>query len=435
MKYSLLLCMAIVLCNINVAQTSNTYHINNLKYIPDGFKYKDELKKIVFVPGNSFVSGEIIGADSLTLTRPARITIASFYMNSYEVSNGEYKQFVHYVRDSIAHFLLGDIDPATGRIDWKKKIDWKDPKLEPLMTNSSERIYGKAEIDVAKLIYKSGSSGTIAVYPDTLAWIRDFVYTYNEPLVKKYFSHPAFAGYPVVGVSQQQAKAYCSWKTEMWNNALAEVKFEGSVSIRLPYPFEWEYGALEFTETKAKTGWGNSTVFNKKDFSVFDRTQTNSYKNHMYDVSYQNKGYKYNFGRIIDANEFLVKDFIDDGNFYTAACNAFKPNDKGFYNLSGNVAEWTDAYGSYNSYTDEASQTDRLFENFKIRFPNSPLSSLTPQQVDAYLKEFKIVKGGSWYTIPFYLQPGANQYFSQSERHCYLGFRIAMDVQYTGKTK
>ena len=50
-------------------------------------------------------------------------------------------------------------------------------------------------------------SETVNIYPDTLVWIRDFTYAFNEPMAKMYFSHPSFDDYPVVGVTWKQAKA------------------------------------------------------------------------------------------------------------------------------------------------------------------------------------------------------------------------------------
>jgi hypothetical protein len=35
------------------------------------------------------------------------------------------------------------------------------------------------------------------VYPDTLVWMRDFSYSYNEPMAKRYFAHPSFGNYPL----------------------------------------------------------------------------------------------------------------------------------------------------------------------------------------------------------------------------------------------
>ena len=53
----------------------------------------------------------------------------------------------------------------------------------------------------------------VNVYPDTLCWIADFTYSFNEPWTEMYFWHPGFDQYPVVGVSWKQATAFCIWRT------------------------------------------------------------------------------------------------------------------------------------------------------------------------------------------------------------------------------
>ena len=143
-------------------------------------------------------------------------------------------------------------------VNWRTRIDWNNPDvrlaLESMYIPSEERFAGLREIDTRKLVYDYywidyrqaarransynyetqryegtviNSRGeeepivnrssfimheTVPVYPDTLCWIRDFSYSYNEPLTYKYFSHPGFADYPVIGVSWDQARAFCHWR-------------------------------------------------------------------------------------------------------------------------------------------------------------------------------------------------------------------------------
>jgi hypothetical protein len=45
----------------------------------------------------------------------------------------------------------------------------------------------------------------VKVYPDTTVWIKDFAYSYNEPMHNDYFWHKAYGDYPVVSKWTQKA--------------------------------------------------------------------------------------------------------------------------------------------------------------------------------------------------------------------------------------
>ena len=60
----------------------------------------------------------------------------------------------------------------------------------------------------------------VEVYPDTAVWVKDFNYSYNDPMHQDYFWHQAYNEYPVVGVSWNQAKAFCNFRSQKRNDFL-----------------------------------------------------------------------------------------------------------------------------------------------------------------------------------------------------------------------
>ena len=106
-------------------------------------------------------------------TAPTRtVDLATFWMDDTEITNNEYRQFVYWVRDSLARQMLAR-DPAFANymidkerkgnpivppiIDWNRKIRWLDPKytaaLDSMYYQGDDRILGKKEIDPRELNY------------------------------------------------------------------------------------------------------------------------------------------------------------------------------------------------------------------------------------------------------------------------------------------
>jgi formylglycine-generating enzyme required for sulfatase activity len=227
---------------------------------------------MVYVPPGTFHMGPSDEDINYNFTaRNKQVSINGFWMDATEITNNEYRQFVNWVRDSLAAIQLGYMKQSPSgdtAIDWKKAktINYGNTatleKLNTLVLAPDNRIYNRMEIDPSKLVYNvQGFDLKLAakrenalrprkdfiyrydqpVYPDTLVWIRDFSYSYNEPMAQRYFTHPSFGNYPVVGVTWKQAVAFCHWRSHYLNSYLERVKKAVESDYRLPTEAEWAY--------------------------------------------------------------------------------------------------------------------------------------------------------------------------------------------------
>ena len=314
---------------------------------------------MVYIPSGTLHIGQSDqDINNALVQRSKSISLQGFYMDQTAITNNQYRQFVEYVKDSIARktiggdFLINEGDP-TERINWHKRLDWgaeaNQDALSAMYYPDDQQLLGKKEIDVSKLIYsytyvnykdaarKKDDQGNnnrdpanrskffikknIPIYPDTLCWIHDFVYSYNEPMTRNYFWHPAFDNYPVVGISWPQANAFCNWRTELWNNYRASHSQVTVDLFRLPTESEWEYAARGGHD-ESPYPWGGPYMRNKK-------------------------------GCILANFKPGRGDYSDDGGLYTVKADAYFPNDYGLYCMAGNVAEWTRNSYNANAYSFE----------------------------------------------------------------------------------
>jgi len=219
---------------------------------------------------------------------------------------------------------------------------------------------------------------TVNIYPDTTVWIRDFNYSYNDPMHQDYFSHPAYGDYPVVGVNWYQAEAFCNWRTKYKNDKLkAKKSKKGAIlvpSFRLPTEAEWEYaarGGLEF----GKYPWGGpSTTSDRGCFLANFKPVRGNYS--------------------------------VDGALYTVEAKSYNANDYGLYNMAGNVSEWTNSSYNLASYY--------------------MASTMNPNIGDRENKR-KVIRGGSWKDVAFFLEVSSHDYEYADSARSYIGFRTVQN--------
>jgi formylglycine-generating enzyme required for sulfatase activity len=371
------------------------------------------------------------------------ISINSFYMDETEITNNEYRQFVHWVRDSILRRKMAErgipgfvlegeayegMDDLERPLNWKTRINPKDPDqaeaIEELYYRPDERFFGKRQIDTRLLVYRyfwtdlkqaaqdknrfdfnqSRYQGSVIdpvtgaqknlerrtdlilwdevpVYPDTLCWVRDFSHAYNEPLTRMYFWHPAYGHYPVVGITWQQANAFCIWRTELLNKHLSSNRRSAVHDYRLPTEFEWEYAARGGLAL-AKYPWGGPYTRNIE-------------------------------GCFLANFKPLRGSYADDGFAQTARVASFFPNDYGLYDMAGNVAEWTSSAYDESAYM----YVNDMNPDYKYQ----ALPGDEPRM------KRKVIRGGSWKDIEIFLQVSKRTYEYQDSAKSYIGFRCVRD--------
>jgi sulfatase modifying factor 1 len=437
---------------------------------------------MVLIEGGSFTMGKNTGLTPnindtnmlFSLLQPVRAIVPSFYLSDHEVTNAEYREFVNWVRDSIALTLLAQKDPSYYRDKEKKHIDWQKRSLLTEAVYSSlemyypkgERFNDKKEFDTRKFIYTysevyDSTSGpqtiSIPVYPDTLCWMNDFPYSYNEPLVKSYFWHAAFDNYPVVGVSWQQANAYCKWRTDRLNEEIAKHKGTLFPAFRLPTEAEWEYAAYGLYNSEDKYEY-SLNIYPWTGISLTDQ-----------------KGLYYaNFGPVRDQNNIMVKNYDEDlkvsktnhlNYSTTSPVKHFPANGFKLYDMAGNVAEWVmdmpvcenivpyvDLYGRmmiespYKIYPgDNLESTMKKIKNRWIYLDSIENRNSNKEYKESFILyqaqlemhdvavlqkiiNPRIAKGGSWADGPVALLCSGKMVYNENKSCSRIGFRVAMTL-------
>ncbi len=332
-------------------------------YMPKKFKEAEPGPGLVLIPGGTFMMGG--GEKDVEFSMDNRIrqvTVQSFYLDEVEVAN----------------------------VDWKEFMAGQE----------------------------GGESRRLELLPDTSVWLRDLAF--NDPIAESYFSHPAFNMYPVVGITWHQANEYCKWRTKAINDFLSEDDEDAILypSYRLPTEAEWEYAARGLQESEIYAWEGKALRNRKGQFRANFKRGRGDYA-----------GWRGADGRS-----------MSDGYMMPAPVKEFYPNDFGLYNMSGNVAEWTqDNYRvlafedveDFNPYRRKGKteiRPDQWLDDVSYKPNNSLLFNpdpYAPEGNDGF-DNVKVVRGGSWNDVAYYLSPGVRRYFDADSSSVTIGFRCAM---------
>lgn len=347
-----------------------------------GFQYDPKTKEqetgpgLVFVEGGTFTMGRVQDDPMHDWNNsPNQQHVQSFYMDETEVTNLMYLEY----------------------LDWLKKVF-------PPSDENYRKIYEGA-------------------VPDTLVWRNRL--GFNEVMTNNYLRHPAYAEYPVVGVSWIQAVEFSNWRTDRVNemvletngitsrNARYDVKpgetfstetylnaptlvYGGNDSItrggkksesiakrskdstnlyigredgllmpgyRLPTETEWEYAALGLV------GLRNYNVYRGKKKYPWEGQYTRSGKR-------RSRGDQMANFKQGDGDYGGIAGWSDDGADITAQVKSYEPNDFGLYDMAGNVAEWVadvyrpivdDEFNDFNYYRGNVYTKNAIGEDGKVK--------------------------------------------------------------------
>jgi len=353
-----------------------------------GFQYNTDFEEqatapgLVFIEGGTFTMGRV--QDDVMHdwnNSPNQQHVQSFYMDETEVTNMMYLEY----------------------LDWIKAVY---PPSEPQ--------------------YKAIYEGAL---PDTLVWRNRL--GYSDVMVDNYLRHPAYAEYPVVGVSWIQAVEFASWRSDRVNELYLEdagyierdakiaanseanfstdtyliapsMSYGGNDSItnpiksrrrvtttaagdtinvyasretgiispkyRLPSEAEWEYAALGLSELR------DYNVYRGRKKYPWDGQYTRSGNRKIRGDQLANfKQGKGDYGGIAG--------WSDDLADHTGQVKNYAPNDHGLYDMAGNVAEWVadvyrpivdDEFNDFNYYRGNVYTKNAINDDgtVKIVLPN-----------------------------------------------------------------
>ena len=401
-------------------------------------------------------------SDSLwsIVANPKGISIDDFWMDETEVSNSKYRQFVHWVRDSIIRERLAD--PNYGGLDYfkitedeygdtiKPHLDWSisipnNPIEEELLAINSvtyiDPISGERKLDTKQMNYKyewfdynEAAKRRNRLDPNERDLNTDNTVNINEVvMISKDTAYIDTNGIPV----NQTITRPLSSIWDFYNTKIINVYPDTTVWVNdFPNAKNDQYSQSYFSHTGYNeypvvgVSWEQATAFAEWRTLFYRRGQRkgdraigefrlpteaewefaarNGQTQNIYPwdsnstLNEKNNCFMANF-KPGDGN------YIKDGNLIPAKVASYTPNKFGIYDLAGNVAEWTST--AFN----DAGAT--------LMNDMNPEYKYNATKEDPYFLKRKVIKGGSWKDVGINIRGDLRTFEFQNQPRSYVGFR------------
>lgn len=400
--------------------------------------------------------------DSLWNLQPdARgVSVDAFWMDETEITNGKYKQFVFWVRDSIIRERLADPayggnedfkieedkegNPVTPHLNWSKPIPWRNPSEDEERAIQSvyrtNPITGVKELDASQMNYRyevfnfteaakrknrlepeRRDYNTDLVTPTPVATIsKDTAYIDDEgrirreSIVRPRQSDYDFLNTYIVNV-YPDTTAWINDFENSYNEPYTRMYFaHGGYTDYPVVGVSWEQ-ANAFANWRTeylRRSLGKERVYIEPyrlpteaewEYAARAGVTDNPYPWEGDLTMSDDKGCFYANFKPQEGN------YSKDGHVITSRVGQYAPNDFGLYDMAGNVSEWTST-----AFTESVG---------KLQGDLNPEYRYDAAHDDPYRMKRKIVRGGSWKDVAHNIRGDIRMWEYQNEQRSYIGFR------------
>ena len=389
------------------------------------------------------------------------ITVEAFWMDEKEVSNAKYRQFVHWVRDSIIRERLADPayggneafkieedrygEPVKPYLNWNKAIPWRKPsedeenainsvfKTDPItgkrVLDATQMNYRyewfdytgyalrKNRLDASRRIYNTDividPNEEVLISKDT-AFIDEDGKIVNATIVRPLEGPHDFLHTRIVNVYPD---------TTVWINDFANSYNEPYARLYFTHPGYDDYPVVGVSWEQANSFCIWRTEYLKASMGMKGATHIEPFRlpteaEWEYAARAGNSNNRFpwegNMARTekgcINGN-FKPEDgnYSKDGFLITSPTGSYNANNFGLYDMAGNVAEWTST-----AWT-EAGIMNTADINPEYRYDAA--------KEDPYQMKRKVIRGGSWKDVQHFIRSDVRSWEYQNEQRSYVGFR------------